>query len=348
MGRLERLEQRRLDSSVLIKTSMANEVYRKIKESDSVRYAIGAMHPIDPEYTQNTFLQGDRVKNQLKERLTQECDFEYQGSTTTDTHIKARSDIDLLMIYKGWTWLEPPQVPANPYKGDPKYDIRKLRSDAVSALRSAFPQAEHDDQGSRAIRLSGASLTRQVDVVPASWFDTVEYTRTGDQVYRGIKVFDSRREEFKANTPFLHKRRIEERDQETLGGLRKAIRLIKTLMYDSDGRATISSYNICGIVFNILPANLAVQRPRELKILEACHEYCQRLLLDTRERDRILVPDGHRKVFGGDDGATFSQLAAIAKEISDLRSEILRDNARSIRQLVEASVQYPLPEPVVR
>lgn len=348
MGRLERLEQRRLDSSVLVKASMANEVYKEIKESESVRYAIGAMQPIDPEYTKNTFLQGDRVKSQLKERLDQECEFEYQGSTTTDTHIKARSDIDLLLIYTGWTWLEPPQVPAFPYKGDPKEDIRKLRSDAGSALRSAFPEAEHNDEGSRAIRLSGASLTRQVDVVPASWYDTNEYTRTKDRVYRGVKVFDSKRGEFKANTPFLHQRRIEDRDQETRGGLRKAIRLMKTLMYDSDGRSDISSYNICGIAFNIAPANLAVQRPRELAIVEACHEYCQRLLLDTTERDRIFVPDGHRKVFGGEDGATMVQLSAIAKEISDLRTEILRDNARSIRQLVEASVQYPSPVPMFR
>jgi hypothetical protein len=306
------------------------------------------MQPIDPEYTKNTFAQGDRVKNQLKERLTQPCDYEYQGSTTTDTHIKARSDIDLLMIYTGWTWLEAPQVPASPYKGDPKDDIRKLRSDAAAALRLAFPQAEHDDKGSRAIRLSGASLTRQIDVVPASWYDTNEYTRTKDRVFRGVKVFDANRGEFKANTPFLHKRRIEERDQETRGGLRKAIRLMKTLMYDSDGRANISSYNICGIAFNIAPANLAVQRPRELAILEACHEYCQRLLLDTTERDRIVVPDGHLKVFGCEDGATMVQLAAMAKEISDLRAEILRDNARSIRQLVEASVQYPSPVPAFR
>jgi len=347
MGRLERLEQRRLDSSVLIKASMANEVYKAIRESESVRFAIGAMQPINPEYTKNTFAQGDRVKNQLNERLTQQCDYEYQGSTTTDTHIKAHSDIDLLMIYKGWTWLEPPQVPKKPYEGDPKEDIRNLRSAAGTALRSAFPQTELDDQGSRAIRLSGASLTRQVDVVPASWFDTIEYTRTGDKVFRGVKVFDSKRGEFKANTPFLHKRRIEERDQETRGGLRKAIRLMKTLMYDSEGRADISSYNICGIAYNIASDNLAVQRPRELAILEACHEYCQRLLRDSMERDRIIVPDGHRKVFGGEDGATMNQLSAIAKEISDLRTEVLCDNARSVKHLIEARVEYPSPVPIL-
>lgn len=346
MGRLERLEQRRLDSSIIVKASMVNEVYKHMKETESVRYTIGMMQPIDPEYTKNTFVQGDRVKSQLKQRLTQECDFEYQGSTTTDTHIKARSDIDLLMIYKGWTWLEPPQVPPNPYHGVPADDIRKLRDDAGAALRAAFPQASHNHEGSRAIRVSGASLSREVDVVPASWYDTNEYRRTGDPLYRAIKIFDTSKGEFKPNTPFLNKRRIEERDQQTRGGFRKAVRLMKTLRYDSDGRADISSYNICGIAFNISPINLTVERPRELAILEACHEYCQRLLSDTIERDRILVPDGHRCVFGGEDGATRLQLNALAKEIAELRAEILRDSARTISRLMDANVHYPMSTPV--
>lgn len=348
MTRLQRLEQRRLDESVIVKASMANEAYRQMNQTESVRYTIGAMLPIDPEYTKNTYAQGDRVKNQLQQRLTQACDFEYQGSTTTDTHIKARSDIDLLMIYTAWYWIEPPQVNTSPYKGVPADDIKKLRADASDALKSAFPQAEHNSGGARAIKISGASLSREVDVVPASWLDTNEYTRTGDKLFRGVKIFDAKKNEFKSNTPFLHQRRIELRDQETRGGYRKAVRLMKTLRYDSEGRSDISSYDICGIAYGIAPHNLTVQRPRELAILEACHEYCQRLLVDTNERNAILVPDGHRTVFGGEDGTTLTQLTALANEISGLRSDILRENVRSIARLVEAHVEYPSTSPTFR
>ena len=342
MSRLERLEQRRLDPSIMVKASMVNEVYRRIKDSESVRYTIGAMQPIDPEYTKNTFVQGDRVKSQLQQRLSQDCEFEYQGSTTTDTHIKARSDIDLLLIYKGWYWLEPPQVPQYPYKGVPADDIRKLRSDATGAMHSAFPEASVDASGTTAICMSGASLTRQVDIVPASWYDTNEYARTGDRVFRGVKVFNKDSGEFIANTPFLHKRRIEERDQRTRGGLRKAARLMKTLMYDSDGRVEMSSYNIVGIAFNISESELTVQAPRELAILEACFAYCERLGNDQALRAAILVPDGHRTVFGGGSGTTVTQLSALTKELNDLRMEVLRDNVRSIRRLVEGSIEYPV------
>lgn len=345
MGRLERLVERRTDSSILVKASMVNEVYKRMDKSESVRYAIGAMQPIDPEYTKNTFLQGERVQSQLEERLHQKCEIEFQGSTSTDTHIKARSDVDMLLVRKGWVWIEDSQPSNNPYAGDPRVDMRQLRTDANVALGKAFPTAKVDDSRPCAIRLTGGSLTRDVDVVPATWFDTHDYVRTQDKVVRGVKILNKEINEFIANLPFLHKRRIEERDQETRGGLRKAIRLMKTLMYDSEGRVKMSSYNICGIAYNIPKSDLTVQRPRELAILEACHLYCAGLISDNFTRDSIRTPNGHRPVFGGTEGATLSQLVALSTEISNLRLDILRENTRAIRSLIEESVDYPLAIP---
>lgn len=341
MGRLQRLEQRRLDESILVRASMANEVYRRIKESESVRYAVGAMQSIDPEYTKNTYAQGDRVKDQLKERLGTTCEFAYQGSVTTDTHIKARSDIDLLVIRLGWTWIEPPQPVSTPYQGDPKADMRALRGEAESSLSSAFPQAKVDASGSSSLKITGGSLTRDVDVVPASWFDTNEYARTGDRVHRGVKVFDAKTGEFAANTPFLHARRIEERDQRTQNGLRRAIRLMKSLRYDSEDRVQMTSYNITGIAYNIPEEHLIAIRPRELVILEACYEYCELLRANAPLRETIAVPDRHRTVFGGARGASSIELDALTAELAQLRRDILSENIRSFARLAEARVEYP-------
>ncbi|MBX3368618.1 MAG: hypothetical protein KF912_15015 [Phycisphaeraceae bacterium] len=340
MRRLDRLEQRRYDQAV--RASLAGEIYRRMKDSESVRYTIGAMQPIDPEYTKNTFAQGDRVKSQLQERLRTEADYEYQGSVTTDTHIKARSDIDLLVIRKGWVWLEPSQTPPSPYQGDPAADMRQMRGEAVAALRAAFPQASLDDSVSTALKLSGASLTRVVDVVPASWYDTNEYLRTNDRTYRGIKVFNKITGEFVANTPFLLKRRIEEKDQATRGGFRKAARLMKSLMYDSDGRVDMSSYNIVGIAYNIPSDLLQHQTPRELALLEACFEFCTLIEGNPSARDTLRVPDGSRTVFGSGQGATVAQLRAMTKELADLRHDVLNENVRSFKRLAEARVEYPL------
>lgn len=306
-----------------------------------MRYAIGAMQPIDPAYTRNTFEQGDRVKHHLKSELKPSCDFEYQGSTTTDTHIKAKSDIDLLVIRTDWFWVDPSQPNSSPYKGDPIADMREMRLDTIGVLTSAFTSVDVDASKPKAITLQGGSLRRVVDVVPASWFDTNDYVRTQDRALRGVKVFDAHAAEFLTNFPFLHKRRIEERDQVTRGGLRRATRLMKSLMYDSDGRVEMSSYNITGIAFNIPAENLTVQPARELAILEACWEFCRQLEADAGLRTTIRVPDGHRLVCGSGPGATIQQIGALAKELNDLRKDVLTENARSFEKLAEARVELP-------
>src|SRR5579863_5137093 len=102
-NRIGKLRARRTDP--LIKAAAAGqlrEVYDRISEDESVRYAIGAMQPIDDEYTKNTYEEGNRVKAQLDKALNQPrqtAEFEYQGSVTNNTHIKAHSDIDLLALH---------------------------------------------------------------------------------------------------------------------------------------------------------------------------------------------------------------------------------------------------------
>lgn len=343
MTRLDQLEQRRYDEAVI--ATLRGEVYKSMRESDAVRYTIGAMQPIDPEYTKNTFAQGDRVKSQLEQRLDTSLDFEYQGSVTTDTHIKARSDIDLLMIRNGWHWVEPPQNPEPRYAGDGPADMRRLRIDAANALRTGFPRADVDESGSTALKISGASLRRDVDVVPATWYNTNRYAETRDKTYRGVKVFDKNSSQFAANTPFLYKRQIQEKDERTRGGLRKAIRLMKSLMYDSQGRVDMSSYNIAALGYSIDDSQLLHAFPRELTILEACWERCRFIRGSTTTRESVLVPDGSRPVFGGPPGASLAQLGALTDEIERLRKEILEENVRSFVRLAEARVEYPIAQP---
>lgn len=340
MGRLEQLEARRHDAAV--KSSLLGEVYKGIRESESVRYTIGAMQPIDPEYTKNTFAQGDLVKRQLEQRLSGKHDFEYQGSTTTDTHIKAKSDLDLLLIQTAWYSVEPPQIQPPPRPQSPESDLRALRRNAVTALQQGFPQASINNSRPTAIKITGGSLTREIDIVPASWYHTNEFTRSRDQAHKGVEVFNQETGARIPNTPRLNKRRIEERDQQACGGLRKAARLMKSLMYDSQGRVTMSGYDIVGIAFNIPVQDLLYSTARELVILEACCAFCDRLTWDTSLRLSIRVPDDHRAVFDMSRGASLSELRALTKELSDLRRDVLAENVRSFVKLAEARIELPI------
>lgn len=249
MPRLDRLNQRRLDTDI-VEAKLLNETYRNISQSDSVKYVIGSMQPIDPEYTKNTYVQGERVRNQLENRLTEICEYEYQGSVTNDTHIKAKSDIDLLVLIDKFFSLEKPQEPKSPYKGNPLQDLLNLRKESENALEQAFPQAIIDKNGSKSISIEGGSLTRKIDVVPSNWYHTNKYAETNNDIYRGVKILDKSVPCRLANTPFLHNAWIEYKDQQTNGGLRKACRLMKSLKYDTEN-IDLSSYDIVSIAFNI-------------------------------------------------------------------------------------------------
>ncbi|MEZ0262991.1 MAG: hypothetical protein ACAH80_18445, partial [Alphaproteobacteria bacterium] len=332
-NRLDKLFLRRIDPTLGNVTAL-DEVYKKISQSESVKYALGAMQPIDPQYTKATFEQGDRVKNQLDAKLSTSCSFAYQGSVTNDTHIKAKSDLDLLTVIKKFHDLEAPQQPLYPYQGNPVQDMRDLRAACEAVLISSFPQAKVDTSGSKAIAMEGGSLTRKIDVVPASWHHTNRYAQTQLEIYKGVMVFDKDTGNRIPNAPFLHNYLIGERDAITRGGLRKASRLMKSLKYDAD-KVSISSYDIVAIAYNIEASLLTLPKEAELTIVEICHQYCSTLLANASLRASISVPVGNRKVFCPE-GASEEGLAQLTAELAELRDDIISENSRSFTKLAQA------------
>lgn len=336
-NRLDRLAARRTDPNIS-EAKLLNEIYRSLDQSDSVRYVVGSMQPIDPEYTKNTYAQGERVCNQLKKRLETSCEYEYQGSVTNDTHIKARSDIDILLLIEKFFTLEDPQKPKSPYKGDPIQDLLDLRKEAISVLDAAFPEATVDSSGSKSIRIEGGSLTRKIDVVPSNWYNTNKYAETNEVIYRGVQILDASKRVRLKNTPFLHNAWIEVKDNNTSGGMRKAARLMKSLKYDTES-IELSSYDLVSIAFNIPDQMLNIPYGMDLAILNACHEYCLELQQDQYLRASIEVPDGHRKIFATDH-ATVRGLAQLTNALGELVNDVLMENQRSFKRLAEARVEY--------
>lgn len=337
MSRLDKLNLRRTDESVT-EAKLFNEAYRNISQSESVKYVVGSMQPIDPEYTKNTYKQAERVRSQLENRLTDRCEYKYQGSVTNDTHIKAKSDIDLLVIIDKFYTVQSPQTPKSPYKGDPLQDLLDLRNEAERALEAAFSQARIDKSGTKSISIEGGSLTRKVDVVPSNWYHTNKYAESGNEIYRGVQILDKSVPTRLANTPFLHNAWIDHKDKNTQGGMRKASRLMKSLKYDSED-IDLSSYDIVSIAFNMLDESLSYPKGNELRILSSCLDFCKKLQSDANLRHSIEVPDGHRKIFC-EGHATLSGLDQLTRELEQLANDVLRENQRSFRRLAEARVEY--------
>ena len=318
------------------------EVYNRLPEDESaVRYVAGAMGRVDPRYTEITYEEGDRIRNQLDKALTAAeatCDFEYQGSVTSDTHIKSYSDIDLLAITCRFWTLESPQRPTYRYDGDPVRDLKEIRTTACETLRKEFPAAEVDDSGAKSVCISGGSLCRKIDIVPANWFNTNAYAQSLAKRFRAIQILDLKTGERVKNSPFLHNYLIHVRDDATQGGLRKVIRLMKSLKYDS-GSINLSSYDLAAIGYNMLQDELFTIAGEEIALLTRLKLYLDRVAANDELRWEMSTPDGSRKVFA-EGHATLSSLQALQYEVNDLVGAVSQDLRKSFSKLAQARLAY--------
>ena len=335
----------RMSSDVTVERYQANpnyEIYNSIgEEGSAVRYTVASMARLDPRYTEITYEQGDRVKNQLDKGFSVygfRCDFEYQGSVTNDTHIKSYSDIDLLSITQRFITLEHPQVPTRPYKGNPINDLREIRETGADALSKAFPKATVDKSGSKSVSISGGSLSRKIDVVPANWFDTNAYAKHQAKRFRAIEVLDNKSGSKFKNTPFMHNYLIEKLDRRTQGGLRKSIRLFKSLKYDSDS-VSLSSYDLAALAYNMPEGQLFTNPGGEIPLLARLKVYLDFVRLNKEFRLGMLVPDESRKVFAPGH-ATLTGLNELQDEVDDLVEAVCSNRKKSFEKLAEARLAY--------
>lgn len=341
MARVDKLRSRRVDPGMALREA-ANEVYERLSEDDAIRYAIGAMQPIDPAYTRNTYAESERVQGRLTDgykAMERRVEYAHQGSVTSDTHIQAHSDIDLLVVEKRFVYLQHPLQPSSPYKGDAKQDLMELRAGAEGTLVAAYPAAKVDCTGGKAISLSGGSLRRRIDVVIAAWLETPEYKGGLGDHYRGVSILEKLTVNTINNKPFLHNFRIEERDKFVGGGLRKAIRLLKSLRYDSEQGVELSSYDIAATAYAAPENWWAVPQQQDLLIVERANQWLAHLAANRAFAESLEVPNKTRKIFC-EGGATFAGLEELRRETASLLHDIETGLSRSFRRLQEARIGY--------
>jgi hypothetical protein len=322
--RFERLLARRTPEDLRTLASMRKlaKVMAGKALDDNYEYIVDAMQPIDAEYTENTFREAERVRSQLESGLaTQSPGFEFQGSVTSDTHIRVYSDVDLLVLHSAFVTLDSGAANTYPYAGNSFQDLTDLRSAAVTVLKARFPAVTVDDKPGKAVSLSGGSLKRKIDTVIGNWWDTEGYYKDRSQKYRrGVRILDTKAQSTIKNLPFLHNARIDLKDKQT-GGLRKVIRLLKTLKYDADPEVPLSSYDIAAIAFNMAEDKLTVSPGGYLTLANNAANELRRFINDSAVRDSLWVPNGMRRVFC-DNGATVEGLRDLYLELIEALAAI--------------------------
>jgi hypothetical protein len=337
--RFERLRSRRIPLEKIAAAKLES-LSRSAADQD-FNYLVDAMSPIDVQFTENTFAEGERVRNQLQKNFLAEfkAEFEFQGSVTSDTHIRIHSDIDLISLHGGFHSLDAGVQPSSPYPHQQALnDLTSMRVEAVRILKKEFPEASVGAVPGKAITLEGGSLRRKIDVVIGNWWNTELWKQYKVKMARGVRILDSKVPMMIKNKPFWHNYQINKKDEET-GTLRKVIRLLKTLKYDAEPELKSSSYDIASIAWNMANEALLVRENDYMPLAKNALAELKRFIENDAVRNGLNVPNGMRKVFGGE-GATLDSLKAIYRELDDLITRIevgrLRSFPRSASLLAES------------
>ena len=319
--RFDRLRSRRIPLEKIARAKL--ESFSRSTAGQDFSYLVDAMQPIDAQFTENTFAEGERVRNQLQKNFSPEfiAEFDFQGSVTSDTHIRIYSDIDLLALHGGFVTLDSGVPVANPYSYQQSLaDLTSMRAEAVRILKRAFPEVTVDASPGKSIALEGGSLRRKIDIVIGNWWDTELWKNYKVKIARGVRILNSKIPTTIKNKPFWHNYVIDKKDGET-GTLRKVIRLLKTLKYDAEPELKISSYDIAAIAWNMTNEALSVRENAYLRLAKNALAELNRFIENEAVRNGLSVPNGTRKVFGSD-GATLEGLKALHQELDELIARI--------------------------
>lgn len=297
------------------------------------RYAIGAMQAVGKKYTEVSKQTGERVADQLQWRLAHagiEAEFKLQGSVPLDVHIKGVSDVDLLVIRTDFRTYDRSGSRAlqgayhAPSVKTSAEVLNNLRNQVEQNLDKAFPAATVDKTGAKAVKVTGGSLQRAVDVVPSHWYDTKDYQASGRQADRAVTIYNKKTGETIDNLPFLHIERVGTRCDSIGGGLRKAIRLCKNVKADSDRGIQLSSYDIAAVMYHADMSALRLGQYSDLAVLSETQRHLDALYRDPVAAGKLAVPDGSRLIFDTEEKRTWLLLLSV--EMDELLEKVCQEN----------------------
>lgn len=314
------------DQQVVLSKSLLSEDWQKRQQQNKfTQYTIGAMQSVGSEYTEITIETASRVGKQLRDKLTQDTEFRLQGSVPLDIHIRGVSDVDLLVLDNSFFIFDRNGRLANTYVSSDRDRldvILQLRKDSEEVLKQAYPAVKVDCSGAKAIKLTGGSLPRPVDVVPSIWYRTAEYQSSLQEYDAGVLIADKSVPKTVDNRPFLHIKLVNEQDARSYGGLKKLIRLAKNIKADADNSLLddLSSFEIASLLYHADMAALSLNQFFELSVLAELKRFFDWVFFNEAAAKTLLTPDGSRNVLNSDE--KYQACRTFSLEVDDLAKRV--------------------------
>lgn len=321
---LEDLKKRSNPENVVNKKAIMESVMFSgtgLPYSNITEYIKLAMVGVPQEYTFKSKEAAAKVIAHLKRSHGTLVEFKYQGSVETNTHILSENDIDVVQItsksnsvdseglkkalneshlYTATEVVNLKRHSANfsKYQGDQMSDLRALRLKSEEVLDNAYKDVNTSKP--KAICVNVKNPLRNVDVVTAVDYKTVNYMRKDVDYRKGIQIYDKDKNiKLPVEYPFWSIKRINERDVSTSGRFKKMIRFLKNVKCDAkktvEKKLQISSFDINAICYSIPVANY--QYLHFLELVPVIYNHITKILIDVNYRNDLMSVDGQEYIF---------------------------------------------------
>jgi hypothetical protein len=321
------------DSAEILKKDREASAYMARAEAlKRTQYALGAMQPIDQDYTRVCLEDAELVGGLLLAELQRSgiiAAVRVHGSVASNTHISGTSDVDLLVIDQGCATSD---VGSKDDEAKSVLALQDLRQRAHAILANAFPAATIEDRDESSIRISGDSLRRAIVTLPSHWHNTVAWAQTRRDVDRGLRFLGRSVNSTVCELPNRHIARLHERDQLALGGVKKAIRLCKSIQADAAHEGVniaLSSTDIASLLLHCDVDALATEASAELSILAEVARFFDYLIAHPGVCRALLTPDDARVVINT--RAKQEALVLLSLELDDLAWEVAKEHSWQMR-----------------
>lgn len=318
---LDNIKRRRFDEA--IRDHILSPSFLDDSLPEAVRYCMESMCEVDQGYTYKVYANTRRIENEIGKSLNaQGVRFEvrYQGPLRTETHVRLYGEVDMLVILDE--------------KASSK-DVFGLGQHIREVLSGQGHQSVDYGDGLR-IQVVTQKPACKINLIPASWINNPQYLDKKNEIYRGIAFYNFKAKTKKKTLPFLNMARINMKDQDTNGGYKKVIRLLKTLCIDQS--VSLNTYELAGLIYKIDDEKLICPEKNDLLCLMAVNNYIGQLLGDQKAFEVLLSPSEKELVFGAsaEKRDAVSKLhSSLDKLVGDLKGHLGADLSEPVEYVME-------------
>ena len=251
------------------------------------KYLLECTKPIDHSYRKTVFqVTGDLIKKFNSELNHQnlKIDIRYQGAIQSNTHVHLLGDVEILVIL----------TPRSKEKASKS--VEKLGTLIMSALSNSSLFDRVDFSNKTNIDLTTKYPQAEVSVLPTVWIDTQSYKESRREIDRGIAEYDFLKRTRRSYLPFRNIARINFKDLQVNGNLKRIIRLVRCIQLDSEEPIHLNHYEIACMLYNLREKKLGISEDYILTLLPKVSLYLEKLVKFDMLK-RVISPSRKELVF---------------------------------------------------